>query len=61
MSVKRVSITIDETIDHKVRLVQASLLKNTHSNWNYSRVVNLLLEGALKSFKPKSHARTLIK
>jgi len=61
MSVKRVSITIDETIDHKIRLVQASLLKHTQSNWNYSRVVNLLLEGALKSFKPKSHAMTLKK
>jgi len=61
MSVKRVSITIDETIDHKIRLVQASLLKHTHSNWNYSRVMNLLLEGALKSFNPKLHARTLKK
>ncbi|MEE8180747.1 MAG: hypothetical protein V3T67_02780 [Nitrosopumilaceae archaeon] len=61
MSVKRVSITIDEIIDHKIRLVQASLLKHTHSNWNYSRVMNLLLEGALKSFNPKLHARTLKK
>ena len=59
MTVKRVSITIDESLDHKVRLVQSSLLKHTHSNWNYSRVMNLLLENALKSFNPKSHARTI--
>ncbi len=61
MSIKRVSITIDETIDHKIRLVQADLLKHTHSNWNYSRVMNLLLEGALKSFNSKLHVRTLKK
>ena len=59
MSVKRVSITIDENIDHKVRLVQSALLKHPHSNWNYSRVMNLLLEGALKNFNPKLHARTI--
>ncbi len=61
MSIKRVSITIDETIDHKIRLVQADLLKHTHSNWNYSRVMNLLLEGALKSFNSKLYVRTLKK
>lgn len=61
MSVKRVSITIDKKIDHKVRLVQADLLKHTHSNWNYSRTMNLLLEGALKKFNPKSHAMSLKK
>jgi len=61
MSIKRVSITIDETIDHKIRLVQADLLKHTHSNWNYSKVMNLLLESALKSFNSKLHVRTLKK
>ncbi len=61
MSVKRVSITIDNTIDHKIRLVQADLLKLTHSNWNYSRVMNLLLDGALKRFNPKVYARNLKK
>ena len=61
MTVKRVSITIDEIIDHKIRLVQSDLLKHTQSNWNYSRVMNLLLENALKNFNPKSHARTLKK
>ncbi len=61
MTVKRISITIDETIDQKIRLVQSDLLKLTPKNWNYSRVMNLLLEGALKSFNPKLHARTLKK
>ena len=57
MSVKRVSITIDKKIDNQIRLVQAELLKHTYSNWNYSRVMNLLLEESLKNFHPKKYAR----
>ena len=57
MSVKRISITIDEALDQRIRLVQAALLKHTYSNWNYSRVMNLLIEESLKNFDPKKYAR----
>lgn len=48
---KPVTITIDLDQDKKLRLLQSKLISSTNSNWSYSKVLDIVLDEGLKSFK----------
>ena len=45
---KRVTIMIDEDIDHKLRIRQANVIKMNQTSYSYSRVLNDTLRKVLK-------------
>ena len=45
---KRVTIVIDEDIDHQIRIKQANLIKQHQTSYSYSRVINETLRKVLK-------------
>jgi len=45
---KRVTITMDDDLDKKLRLLQAKLIREGPSAYSYSRVVNETLRKELK-------------
>lgn len=45
---KRVTIMIDETIDKKLRLIQAKEITNTSTSVSYSKVLNDAIRKQLK-------------
>ena len=50
MMKKPVTVTIDDSLDKKIRTFQANLIKKTNQNWSYSKVLNLILLEGIKPF-----------
>jgi ribosomal protein S3AE len=51
---KRITITIDESIDSKIRQIQAEKITATNSSISFSQVINEILKGALNTTNFKS-------
>ena len=45
-----ITVTIEDALGKKIRLIQSQLLSKTNSNWSYSKVVSIILEEGLRSF-----------
>jgi len=44
MAKKRLTVSIDTDLDKKVRDIQGGYIQKTNSNWNYSEVLQMLVE-----------------
>ncbi len=45
---KRVTITLDETLEKKIRLYQAKNIQKTQSTYSFSRAINEIIRKSLK-------------
>jgi hypothetical protein len=45
---KRVTIVIDDSLDKKLRILQAKIIQQTQSSYSFSKVVNDTLRKSLK-------------
>jgi len=48
----RVTVVLDDSYNEKLRNIQAKLIKNSPKSVSFSRVLNLVVEEGLKTFKP---------
>lgn len=53
MAKKRVTFTLDEDLDKKIRQLQISLISTTNQGWSYSSVLGLVIDEGLKVVTPK--------
>ena len=49
MAMKRVTISIDEELDGKVRIVQANEIKNRKNPYSFSQAISYLVKKGLAS------------
>jgi hypothetical protein len=45
---KRITVTIEDGVDKKIRTIQARQIKNTSSSVSYSQVINQILHKKIK-------------
>ncbi|MEO9308870.1 MAG: hypothetical protein ABI337_01075 [Nitrososphaera sp.] len=50
---KRVTFTLDEDLDKKIRQLQISLISTTNQGWSYSAVLGIVIDEGLKAITPK--------
>jgi hypothetical protein len=50
---KRVTFTLDEDLDKKIRSLQVGLITTTNEGWSYSSVLGIVIEEGLKSVSVK--------
>jgi hypothetical protein len=50
---KRITFTLDEDLDKKIRRLQVDLISATNEGWSYSSVLGILVDEGLKSINPK--------
>ncbi len=48
MSKKRITVTLDEDLDRKIRALQVSLISSTQRGWSYSSVLTILVKEGLE-------------
>jgi hypothetical protein len=53
MTKKRITFTIDEDLDKKIRHLQVDLMSKTNHGWSYSSVLSVILEEGLKILSTK--------
>lgn len=53
MAKKRVTFTLDEDLDKKIRQLQISLISTTNQGWSYSSVLGIVIDEGLKVVTPK--------
>jgi hypothetical protein len=53
LSKKRITFTLDEDLDKKIRRLQVDLITSTNEGWSYSSVLGILIDEGLKSVNPK--------
>ncbi|HWP78358.1 MAG: hypothetical protein AB1299_02760 [Thermoproteota archaeon] len=53
MAKKRVTFTLDEDLDKKIRQLQISLISSTNQGWSYSSVLGIVIDEGLKVVTPK--------
>lgn len=53
MAKKRVTFTLDEDLDKKIRQLQISLISTTNQGWSYSSVLGIVIDEGLKAVTPK--------
>ena len=53
MAKKRVTLTLDEDLDKKIRQLQISLISSTNQGWSYSSVLGIVIDEGLKVVTPK--------
>jgi len=46
---KRITVTIDEELNRKVRNLQVRLITSTQKGWSYSSVLGILIKEGLES------------
>jgi hypothetical protein len=46
---KRITITLDEELDRKIRNCQVYLIEKTNKGWSYSAALQILIEQGLKT------------
>ena len=46
---------LDEELEKKARDLQTALMNTTHTNWSFSKILNLLIEQGLEKFPDKSN------
>ena len=54
---KRITFTLDEDLDKKIRGLQVSLITATNEGWSYSAALELVIEEGLKSVSAKKLAK----
>jgi hypothetical protein len=50
---KRITFTIDEELDKKIRHLQVELISKTNHGWSYSSILSVVLEEGLKILSTK--------
>jgi hypothetical protein len=50
---KRITFTIDEDLDKKIRHLQVDLISKTNQGWSYSSVLSVIIEEGLKVLSTK--------
>jgi hypothetical protein len=50
---KRVTFTLDEDLDKKIRNLQVGLITTTNQGWSYSAVLGIIIEEGLKAVSVK--------
>jgi len=50
---KRITFTIDEDLDKKIRHLQVDLISRTNQGWSYSSVLSVIIEEGLKVLSTK--------
>ena len=53
MAKKRITFTLDEDLDKKIRGLQVSLITSTNEGWSYSSALELVIEEGLKGVSVK--------
>ncbi|HXG74832.1 MAG TPA: hypothetical protein VNK44_08470 [Candidatus Nitrosotenuis sp.] len=53
MAKKRVTFTLDEDLDKKIRQLQINLISSTNQGWSYSSVLGIVIDEGLKAVTPK--------
>ncbi|MBI5697392.1 MAG: hypothetical protein HZC29_02620 [Thaumarchaeota archaeon] len=53
MAKKRITFTIDEDLDKKIRHLQVDLISRTNQGWSYSSVLSVIIEEGLKVLSTK--------
>ena len=53
MSKKRITFTLDEDLDKKIRRLQVDLITATNEGWSYSSVLGILIDEGLRTVTPK--------
>lgn len=53
MTKKRVTFTLDEDLDKKIRQLQINLISTTNRGWSYSSVLGIIIDEGLKLVTPK--------
>ncbi|MEM3006489.1 MAG: hypothetical protein QXW37_01545 [Candidatus Nitrosotenuis sp.] len=53
MAKKRVTFTLDEDLDKKIRQLQIGLISTTNQGWSYSSVLGIVIDEGLKVVTPK--------
>lgn len=53
MTKKRVTFTLDEDLDKKIRQLQINLISTTNRGWSYSSVLGIIIDEGLKLITPK--------
>lgn len=53
MPKKRVTFTLDDDLDKKIRSLQVGLITTTNEGWSYSAVLGIVIEEGLKSVSVK--------
>lgn len=50
---KRITFTLDEDLDKKIRHLQVELITKTNHGWSYSSVLSVIIEEGLKVLSTK--------
>jgi hypothetical protein len=50
---KRVTFTLDEELDKKIRNLQVELISKTNHGWSYSSVLSVIIDEGLKLLSAK--------
>lgn len=53
MTKKRITFTLDDDLDKKIRHLQVELISKTNHGWSYSSVLSVILEEGLKILTTK--------
>ncbi|MEM2160826.1 MAG: hypothetical protein QXN55_07735 [Candidatus Nitrosotenuis sp.] len=53
MTKKRVTFTLDEELDKKIRNLQVELISKTNHGWSYSSVLSVIIDEGLKLLSAK--------
>ncbi|MEM3065123.1 MAG: hypothetical protein QW177_07110 [Candidatus Nitrosotenuis sp.] len=53
---KRITITLDEELDRKIRNLQVRFISSTQKGWSYSKVLTALVKNGLDSKTVKNLA-----
>jgi hypothetical protein len=54
---KRITFTLDEDIDKKIRTLQVELISKTNHGWSYSSVLSVIIEEGLKTLSTKKTSK----
>jgi hypothetical protein len=53
LSKKRITFTLDEDLDKKIRRLQVDLITSTNEGWSYSSVLGILIDEGLRAVNPR--------
>ncbi|MFM8659160.1 MAG: hypothetical protein ACKOCQ_04405 [Candidatus Nitrosotenuis sp.] len=53
MAKKRITFTLDEDYDKKIRALQVKLISETNHGWSYSAVLSEIIDEGLKTLSTK--------
>ena len=54
---KRITFTLDDDLDKKIRTLQVELISKTNHGWSYSSVLSVIIEEGLKVLSAKKIAK----